>query len=86
VHGDDNSVNIINEQELFDRLASVVENNVQELSARRDLLEKLEELRNEKSKGSYLTKLTQFMGAATALAHLIGPYLPGLTERAGTLL
>lgn len=86
VHGDDNSVNVINEQELFDRLASVIETHVQDLSARQDLLEKLEELRNEKSKGNYLTKLTQLLGAATSIAHLIGPYLPGLTEKAASLL
>ena len=85
VHGDDNSVNIINEQELFDRLASVVTSSVEDLSNRQDLLEKLEELRHEKSKGNYLTKLTQFLGAATSIAHLIGPYLPGLTEKASAL-
>jgi len=86
VHGDDNSVNIINEHELFDRLAAVIETNVEDVSARQELLEQLGELRQEKSSASYLTKLTQFIGAAGSIAHLIGPYLPGLTEKASTLL
>jgi hypothetical protein len=86
VHGDDNSVNIVNEKELFDRLASLITSSVEDLAARTDLLEKLDELRSEKNKGDYLTKLTKFIGAATAIGHFIGPYLPGLTEKAASLL
>ena len=85
-HGDDNSVNIVNEKELFDSLASVIANAVEDMSERQEILERLDELRQEKSKTDYLTKLTKFLSAAGTIAHIIGPYLPALTEKAALLL
>jgi hypothetical protein len=86
VHGDDNSVNIINEGELFDQLASIIRTNVDDASGRAEFLEKLDELKREKNKTDYLTKLTRFLSAAAAIAHLLAPYLPALTERTALLL
>jgi hypothetical protein len=86
VHGNDNSVNVINEKELFDRLASVISTAVEDVAHRREILEKLDELRHETSKTDYLTKLTKFLAAAGTIAHAIAPYLPALTEKAASLL
>jgi hypothetical protein len=86
VHGDDNSVNIINEGELFAQLASIIRTNVDDPSGRAEILEKLDELKCEKNKTDYLTKLTRFLSAAAAIAHFVAPYLPALTERASLLL
>jgi hypothetical protein len=85
VHGDDNSVNVINEKELFDRLASVVSTAVEDADHRRELLEKLDDLRLETSKTDYLTKVTKFIAAAGPIAHAIAPYLPALMDKAGLL-
>lgn len=85
VHGDDNSVNMINEKELFEQLASVITNAVQDVTERQSILEKLEELKHEKSKTDYLTKLTKFTAAANSIAHVIGSYLPALAEKAASL-
>lgn len=84
-HGDDNSVNIVNEKDLFDGLASVISNAVENVTKRQEILEKLDELRSEKNKTDYLTKLTQFLSAAGVIAHVLGPYLPGLTEKTAFL-
>lgn len=81
-HGNDHSVNIVNENELFERLASVISNAVEDKAEREKLLQELDELRSEKSKTDYLTKLTKFLSAAGTIARLIAPYLPALTERA----
>lgn len=86
VHGDDNSVNIINEKELFDQLASVITSAVQDATERQSILEKLDELKAERSKTDYLTKLAKFIAAAGSIAHVIGPYLPALAEKAASLL
>jgi hypothetical protein len=85
-HGDDNSVNFVNEKELFDRLASVVSSAIEDVTERQELLGRLDELRHEKNRADYLTKLTKFVSAVGTIAHVIGPYLPALTERAGSLL
>jgi hypothetical protein len=84
--GDDNSVNIINEKELFDQLASVITSAVQDATERQSILEKLDELKAERSKTDYLTKLAKFIAAAGSIAHFIGPYLPALAEKAASLL
>jgi len=84
-HGDDNSVNILNEKELFDRLASVISGAVADVAERQEILERLDELRTEKSGTDYLTKLAKFVSAAGTIAQVIGPYLPALTEKVGAL-
>jgi hypothetical protein len=86
VHGDDNSVNVINEKELFDQLASVITSAVHDATERQSILEKLDELKREKNKTDYLTKLAKFLAAAGPIAHFIGPYLPALAEKASSLL
>jgi hypothetical protein len=86
VHGDDNSVNRINEKELFDQLASAITSAVQDVGERQIILEKLEELKNEKNKTDYLTKLAKILAADGTVAHVIGPYLPALTDKASSLL
>jgi hypothetical protein len=86
VHGDDNSVNIINEAELFDRLAAVITSSIDNEHQRQELLDLLDALKNEKHQSDYLTKLTRFVAAAASIGHLIAPYLPGLTEKAASLL
>jgi hypothetical protein len=85
-HGDDHSVNIINEKELFEQLASVITGAVVDVAERREILEKLDDLRHEKSKTDYLTKLTKFLAAAGTIAHVIGPYMPALVEKASSLV
>jgi hypothetical protein len=85
-HGDDNSVNIVNEKELFDGLASVISSAVEDAAERQKILEGLDDLRHEKIKTNYLTKLTKFLSAAGTIAHVIAPYLPALTEKAASLL
>jgi hypothetical protein len=86
VHGDDNSVNVINEKELFDQLASVIANAVQDVTERQSILKKLEELKHETIRTDYLTNLTKFIAAAGSIAHVVGPYLPALMEKAASLL
>lgn len=86
VHGGDNSVNIINEKELFDQLASVITSAVQDATERQSILEKLDELKAERIKTDYLTKLTKLIAAAGLIAHVIGPYLPALAEKTASLL
>jgi hypothetical protein len=85
-HGDDNSVNIVNEKELFDRLASAISSAIEDVTERQEILEKLDELRHEKGKTDYLTKLTKFLSAAGTIAHVVAPFLPALTEKAAGLL
>ena len=85
-HGDDNSVNIVNEKELFDRLASAISSAIEDVTERQEILEKLDELRHEKGKTDCLTKLTKFLSAAGTIAHVVAPFLPALTEKAAGLL
>jgi hypothetical protein len=86
VHGDDNSTNVINEGELFDRLVAVVTSSVADESTRTEILARLDDLKAQKSKADYLAAVPKFITAAVSISHLIGPYLPALIEKAESLL
>lgn len=86
VHGDDNSTNVINEGELFDRLAGVVTSSVSDEAVRAEILARLDDLKTQKSKTDYLATVPKFIAAAASIGHLIGPYLPALIEKAESLL
>jgi hypothetical protein len=85
VHGDDNSVNIINEKELFDGLAAVITRAVQDETQREEILGHLEELKRQTTKTDYLATVPKFIAAASSIGHLIAPYLPALIEKAQSL-
>jgi hypothetical protein len=85
-HGDDNSVNIINEKELFDGLATAITSNVQDVTERQSILDKLGELKAEKSKTGFITRLASFVTSAGSIAHVIEPYLPALTDKLHSLI
>jgi hypothetical protein len=86
VNGTDQSVTIVNETQLFDKLTSTVTAAVADEAERKILLNKLEDLQKEKNKPDYLTKVTKFIAAAGSIAHLLSPYLPALVEKAESLL
>ena len=86
VHGDDNSVNIINEQELFEQLANIVRANVAEGPQRGEILAHLNELKRQKTKTDYVAMVPKFITAASSIGHLIGPYLSALIQKAESLL
>ena len=85
-HGDDNSMNIVvNEQELFDHLATVVAQSVPDEGERSEILARLNELQNQKTKTDYLGMVMKFVTAAASIGHVIAPYLPALIEKAESL-
>jgi hypothetical protein len=86
VHGDDNSVNMINEKELFENLTAMVNGAVQDEAQRCEILARLDELKRQKRKTDYLAMVPKFIAAAVSIGHLIGPYLPALMEKADSLL
>jgi hypothetical protein len=86
VHGDDHSVTIINERELFDGLAATITSAVQTLDERSDILATLDELKQQKTKTDYLALVPKFITAASSIGHLIAPYLSALVERAESLV
>ena len=82
-HGDDNSTNIVvNEQELFAKLVSVIENSVQNEAERAEILARLDDLKSQKTKTDYLAMMSKFIAAAASVGHVIAPYLPALIEKA----
>lgn len=85
VHGDDNSINIINERELFDGLAALINEAVQDQTQRDEILAHLEELKRQTTKADYLAMVPKFIAAASSIGHLIAPYLPALIEKAQAL-
>jgi hypothetical protein len=86
VHGDDNSVNIINEKELFDGLEAVITGAVQDEAQRAEILTRLDELQQQQTRTDYLARVPKFIAAAASIGHLIAPYLPALIEKAQSLL
>jgi hypothetical protein len=86
VLGDDHSVNVINERQLFDGLTATVTSAVQNLDERREILARLDELKEQKTKIDYLAMVPKFITAASSIAHVIAPYLPALMEKAESLL
>jgi hypothetical protein len=86
VHGDDNSVNIINEKELFENLTAVINGAVPDEAKRGEILARLDDLKQQKRKTDYLAMVPKFIAAAVSIGHLIGPYLPALIEKADSLL
>ncbi len=85
-HGDDNSVNIINEKELFESLSSAITNAVANESERGEIVACLNELKAQKMKADYLTLVPKLIAAAASIGHVIGPFLPPLIEKAEALL
>jgi hypothetical protein len=84
-HGDDNSINIVNEKELFDGLAAVITGTVQNESERDEILARLDDLKKQTTKTDYLPMVPKFITAAASIGHLIAPYLPALIEKAESL-
>ncbi len=85
VHGDDNSLNIINEKELFDGLTTVITGAVKDETHRKEIIARLEELKRQTTKADYLATVPKFIAAASSIGHLIAPYLPALIEKAQPL-
>lgn len=69
VHGDDNSVNVINEKELFDGLSTAIANAVQDEDERDKILERQDELKLQKTKSNYLAMVPKFIAAAASIGH-----------------
>jgi len=76
----DNSVNIVNDAEIFQSLQTLISANIADETERKELLQHLQELQQEKSKSGYMQKITALLTASSKIAPLLADYLPALID------
>jgi hypothetical protein len=81
----DHSTNILNEEQLFERLTAVLEAGIHAETERRQLLDGLAGLCNETQKESFYRRYSEFVALAANHLQLIMPFLPALAELAHKL-
>ena len=67
-------------------MATLVSQDVEDSALKRELLEKLTDLKGETKRRDYLEKATKLIASAVSLSHSLGPYMKALYQKAETLL
>lgn len=81
----DSSTNILNEEQLFEKLTAALEAGVQVEEERRQLLAGVADLRQEAKKESFYRRYSEFVALAANHIQLVMPFLPALAELAHKL-
>lgn len=81
----DNSTNVLNEEQLFEKLTAALEAGVRAEEERKHLLEGVEGLRQEAKKEGFYRRYSEFVALAANHIQLVMPFLPALAELAHKL-
>jgi hypothetical protein len=81
----DHSTNILNEEQLFERLTAALQAGVSAEEERQQLLEGVAGLREETQKQSFYRRYSEFVALAANHIQVIMPFLPALAELAHKL-